>query len=259
MKITAFIILCLSSISVLADSAPFDLSITGDGISVNKSLELSDVGEGKTSIEFDFSNDQGVRYSFDLQYVALPSNRSYPTNLDITVKDEKGEKLGYLFWANNGVKSLQKIGVFGFIIDVDGDPMDLRFAFDSTKQGDLQVASLENERLVQDTLVSNFGFQMIRPVLVPLIEEGVRSQTYQLDNHPYAVNYTLKDLERGNVEFQYNLYRIQNDNEHLLQRVYYHADSLSTLREGMFAGKYFDNDIGTAKLVFYPALGQTEP
>lgn len=43
------------------------------------------------------------------------------------------------------------------------------------------------------------------------------------------------------------------------KRIYYQADSLSTLREGMFAGKYFDRDAGSVKLVYYPAQGQTQP
>jgi hypothetical protein len=40
---------------------------------------------------------------------------------------------------------------------------------------------------------------------------------------------------------------------------YYETYNIKTLREGMFAGKYFDKDAGTFKLVFYPAMGQTEP
>ncbi len=43
------------------------------------------------------------------------------------------------------------------------------------------------------------------------------------------------------------------------RRLYYNADSLANLREGMFAGKYFDPKNGTFKLVYYPAMGQTEP
>ena len=44
-----------------------------------------------------------------------------------------------------------------------------------------------------------------------------------------------------------------------LERIYFNADSLETLREGMFAGKYFDKEAGTFKLVFYPTMGQTSP
>jgi hypothetical protein len=45
----------------------------------------------------------------------------------------------------------------------------------------------------------------------------------------------------------------------LLECVNYNADSLEVLREGMYAGKYFDKDAGTSKLVYYPAMGQTSP
>ncbi|MEE9319672.1 MAG: hypothetical protein V3U76_04430 [Granulosicoccus sp.] len=249
---------CISGTAV-ADVTPLELKITGTNFDIEKSLELSDIGEGKTDIQFDFKDSNGQAYSFDLRYVALPDNRSYPGNLDITVKEAEGEKLGYLFWANNGVAALKKTGVIGFVTDVKGEAMDVRLTFDKMKQGDLRVASLGDERLVQDTLISKLGFQMIRPVLLPLAEDGVRSQTYKLDDHPYAVNYTLRDIDAGNVEFQFNLSRTDGEEAHLLQRIYYHADSLETLREGMFAGKFFDSEVGTVKLVYYPTLGQTAP
>jgi len=145
------------------------------------------------------------------------------------------------------------------VIDIEGSPVDFRFTFDMKTGGSLRVADLDEERFVQDTLVSKHGFQMIRPVLVPLVSEGLRSQSYALDDHPYAVNYTVLDIDNGQVEFQYNFYRTQGEKEHLLERIYYHADSLATLREGMFAGRYFDDVMGNVKLVFYPALGQTQP
>lgn len=242
-----------------AATAPFQLRIAGEQFDVTKHLELSDIGEGKTAINFDFPDQNGKIYNFDLKYKKLPENRSYPSNLDITVKDGSGKKLGYLFWANNGVAALKRIGTFGLVIDVDGKPVDLRFVFDSEKQGNLQVTDLGEERLVQDTLVPKFGFQMIRPVIVPLVDDGIRTKTFSLDHHPYAVNYTLKDIAGGNVEFQFNFYRKENGNAQLLERIYYHADSLETLREGMFAGKYFDDEAGSVKLVYYPAQGQTQP
>ena len=151
------------------------------------------------------------------------------------------------------------MGEFGLIVAVDGRPVDIRFRFDAAKVGKLRVADLGEERLVQDTLVPKFGFQMIRPVVLPLLRPGLRSQTYDLDSHPFAVNYSLVDLDNGGVQFQFNLYRKQGGQQQLLERVYFNADSLQTLREGMFAGKYFDADVGSFKLVFYPALGQTGP
>lgn len=242
-----------------AATVPFQLTIAGDGVDISKSLQLSDVGDGKTAINFEFKGAGEQRYSFDLNYKALPANRSYPTNLDITIKDKSGNKLGYLFWANNGVAALKKTGTFGLVVNVAGKPMDIRFDFDPGRKGALRVADLEQERFVQDTLVPKFNFQMIRPVLVPMTGEGIRSQSYALDDHPYAVNYTLKDLDDGQVQFQFNLYSTRDGKDHLLERVYYNADSLETLRGGMFAGKYFDKDAGTFKLVYYPTMGQTSP
>jgi hypothetical protein len=243
----------------IADTLPFDLSISGSGVSINKSLELSDVGEGKTSINFPFESSSGDKYIFELNYKKLPVNRSYPTNLDITLKDGKGNKLGYLFFANNGVQHLNQIGVFGLVVDVLGEPLDIKFTFEKNKKGNLNINALSEERFVQDTLVSKFNFQMIRPVILPKIADDTSSQTYQLDSHPYSVNYTVKNLNDGLVQFQHNLYHLNGDKEQLLERIYFQADSVETLRKAMYAGKYFHKKDGAFKLVFYPALGQTEP
>jgi len=251
--------LCCLPTASFAKSVTFDLNIDGNDVQLHKSLELSDVGEGKTKINFDFEDKNGKKYSFDLKYSNLADNRSYPTNLDITLKDGAGAKLGYLFFAINDVDFLQQMGNFGLIFDVDGQPMDVSFTFAKVEKGSLQLADLESERFVQDTLVSKFGFQMIRPVIVPMSGDGVRSVTYSLDNHPYSVNYTIKDMKNGVVQFQHNLYATDSGAEHLLERIYFSAGSLETLRESMYAGKYFDKENGTFKLVFYPAMGQTEP
>ena len=245
--------------SAVAETLPFELSISGAGINLNKSLELSDVGEGKTAINFSFEASMGEKYTFDLNYKKLPSNRSYPTNLDITLKDEDGNKRGYLFFANNGVQYLKKMGVFGLVVNVAGKPVDIKFTFDKNKKGNLNINCLSEERFIQDTLVSKFNFQMIRPVILPKIGDGVRSQTYSLDSHPYSVNYTLKNLGEGLVQFQHNLYQLIEGKEHLLERIYFQADSVETLREAMYAGKYFHENDGVFKLVFYPAMGQSEP
>lgn len=259
MKCLAVSLLLLFPFLVHAETLPFQLSITGEHVAITKSLELSDVGEGKTEINFDFEDRNGEPYHFDLKYKALPDNRSYPTNLDITLKDGKGNKRGYLFFAINKVAFLKEMETFGLIIDVEGKPVDLKFTFEANKKGTLRVNSLKDERFMQDTLLSKAGFQMIRPVLLPMTAEGERSQTYKLDNHPFNVNYTLKDTESGGVQFQYNLNATDGGNVHLLERIYFHAGSLETLREGMFAGKYFHQEAGTFKLVFYPVLGQTQP
>jgi hypothetical protein len=179
--------------------------------------------------------------------------------LDVTVKDTEGNKLGYLFWANNGVAFLKQMGQFGMVININDKPVDFRFIFDDKKEGNLRVADLGEERLVSDTLVSKLGFQMIRPMLLPQTKEGVRSQSYNLDAHPYQMNYSLLDRPHKQVEFQYNLYQKEGEKNSLLYRVYYYSDSLETLREGMFAGKYFDPKVGAFKLVYYPTQGQTQP
>ena len=243
----------------ISKTAGFDLFITGETFDVHKTHELSDLGEGKTTIAFPFKDKNGAEYSFDLKYSKLPENRSYPGNLDITVKDAEGKKLGYLFFAINDVAYLQQLGTFGLIVDIKGQPMNIKFSFTHGLKGTLKVAELVNERFVQDTLVPKHGFQMIRPVIIPLTDVGICSQTYSLDHYPFSVNYSLLDKENGMVEFQHNLYRTANNEEHLLQRIYFTADSLETLREAMYAAKYFDEEAGTIKLVFYPAMGQTEP
>lgn len=248
-----------ASANLYAKTLPFSLSISGDDFSINKDLELSDPGEGKDKINFDFTNKSGKKFNFDLKYKKLPSNRSYPTNLDVTIKDAEGNKRGYLFWANNGVDALKKTGVFGLKVNVDGRIMDIKFTFDANKKGELSVNDLSTERFISDTLIPKKGFQMIRPMILPETQKGVRSQSYALDAHPFEMNYTLKDINDGQVQFQYNLLSKKDDNKQLLECIYFNASNLEALREGMFAGKYFDKEYGAFKLVFYPAMGQTEP
>ncbi|KAG1648411.1 hypothetical protein GQR58_029839 [Nymphon striatum] len=107
--------------------------------------------------------------------------------------------------------------------------MDVKFVFDENDKGNLKVKDLEGERYVSDTLIPKKGFQMIRPMLVPVVEEGVRTQAYDLDAHPFKIDYTLKDIDNGLVQFQYNLYKKNADKDHLLERIYFNADSVETL------------------------------
>lgn len=253
--------------SLVAKDLPFTLSITGKNFDLKKDLVISDTDGDKTKINFDFKDKSDISYNFDLKYKKLPPNRSYPTNLDITVKDDAGNKIGYIFWANNGTSALKNLGTIGMVVDVKGEPMDVQFIFDKDDKGSLSVKDLDGERYVSDTLIPKKGFQMIRPMLVPLVSEkgskegskGVRRQAYDLDAHPFMIDYTLKDIDNGLVQFQYNLYKKDGDTSHLLERIYFNADSVETLRDGMFAGKYFDKEYGTFKLVFYPTMGQTTP
>ncbi len=252
-------LLLLFSATAHAETLPFDLSIISDQVNMHRSLALSDIGEGKTAIQLDFKDKAGKAYTFDLNYKALPANRSFPGNLDITLKDAQGKKLGYLFFAINNVRFLKQMGVFGLMVKVDEQLIDIRFTFDKQVAGHLSVTDLGQERFVQDTLAPALHFQMIRPVIVPLVRPGLRSKTYHLDKHLYGVNYSLKNQADGIVQFQYNFYDESGKQTHLLERVYFQAGSLKTLREAMFAGKYFHPKDGTFKLVFYPAMGQTEP
>lgn len=254
--------LVLSTLFLSTSSAqdlPFNLNISGKNFDVKKELIMSEVSEGKTKINFNFKDKLGSDYNFDLKYKKLPTNRSYPSNLDITVKDGSGNKLGYIFWATNGTEALKRLGTIGMIVDVNGEPMDIKFTFDKNDKGKFSVKDLDNERYISDTLIPKKGFQMIRPMLIPKISDDIRRQAYDLDNHPFKINYTLKNIDNGLVQFQYNLYRKNETKEHLLERIYFNADSIETLREGMFAGKYFDKEYGTFKLVFYPTMGQTTP
>lgn len=256
----AIVLSGLSLTTAFAANLPFSVAIQGERFDVKKDLVISEATGEKTNIAFSFKDKRGKTYQFDLKYKKLPSNRSYPSNLDVTLKDGDGNKLGYIFWANNGTEALKRLGTIGMVLDVDGVPLDLRFTFDPKDKGSFSVADLDSERYVSDTLISKKGFQMIRPMLLPLVEKGLRRQAYDLDAHPFKIDYTLKDIDNGLVQFQYNLYKKGDaGKDQLLERIYFNADSLETLREGMFAGKYFDKEYGAFKLVFYPTMGQTTP
>lgn len=249
----------LLSSPLFAKDLPFTLNISGKNFDLEKELVISEATGDKTKINFGFKDKSGADYTFDLKYKKLPANRSYPSNLDITVKDGADNKLGYIFWANNGTEALKRLGTIGMVVDINGEPMDVKLIFDKEDKGNFSVKELDGERYVSDTLIPKKGFQMIRPMLVPVVSDGTRQQAYDLDAHPFKIDYTLKDIDNGLVQFQYNLYKKNADKAHLLERIYFNADSIETLRDGMFAGKYFDKEYGTFKLVFYPTMGQTAP
>ena len=176
-----------------------------------------------------------------------------------------GAKLGYLFFAVNNLEFLRKIGNFGIYINIDNDPVNFNFQsdFNRARKGSIDFnLDLDNERFFQDTLLPKKNFQMIRPVILPLVKKGVRSKEFNLDNHPYSIEYKLLDMGAGIVVFQHNFYEYKKEDrssKKLLFRIYFQSHSMEELREAMYAGKAFNFSEAPAKLVFYPSQGQTEP
>lgn len=244
--------------TAFADTLPFDLIIRGNGLNIQKSLTISDPGEKGDTVDVHFKNAGGDKFRLTMRYKQLPPNRSYPRNLDITLRDGDGNKLGYLFWANNGTQSLKDMGHIGMITRHGKQIFDTRFSFKPTS-GTLRVSELKEERFVQETLVPSLNLQMIRPVTLPETQPGTLSQSFDLDAHPYAVNYTIKDQPEGGVRFEHSLHAKKGARHQLLEQIYFHADSLKTLRSALYASKYFHETDGTFKLVFYPTMGQTLP
>jgi len=232
----------------------FELSISGADILISKSLQLSDIGEGKTEINFSFEASAGKKYTFDLDYQCMPHTpSSYQASLNVTLTDEEGNKLGCLSFTSKGVQSLKKIGVLGFVVDVLEKPVNIEFSFQKDKKGNLDISSLDDEVFFQDTRAPKLDLNVILPVILATTEKGVRSQTHRLRCHPYSINYTLTNIGEGLVQFQHTLYQLVDGNEHLLERIYFQVDSLETLREVLYASMYFHENDGVFKLLFYPA------
>jgi len=245
-----------------SDSAYFDIQISGKNIDKeSNSFELFSLTTQKnTPITHRFKSRQGKQYELMFKYKPLPDNRSYPGNLDITLSDSKGQKIGYLFFATNGIRALKSIGVFGLRVGDGNNLIDVRFIFDrQQRSGSLQLTDLSDERFVQDTLIPSEGFQMIRPVILDKDRDSRMYKAYALDSHPFEVSYSAVQMSPGIVEFRHNLNTTSDQAKPRLLQTYYRASSQENLRSAMFASKYFDSKYGAIKLVFYPALGQTEP
>jgi len=236
-----------------------NVHISSKTLNAKTSFSINDALSDTTVFEHTFKNNKHNAFSLQVKYKKLSKSRSYPRNLDITLKDSQGKKIGYLFFATNGVEALSELGEFGFISKHNDELIDVRFSLTRTNKGALSTRQLESERFIQDTLIPKVGFQMIRPVILPKVSEKKRSETFQLDHHPLAINYTAVDLPDGLLEFQHNLYETSNTSTSLISRVYFRANNLKTLRSVMYAGKYFSNEFGPIKLIFYPAMGQTHP
>ena len=241
----------------------FQLTIKGMNFDVKRNLLLGNPSSKNSTLNFNFFDKRKEQYNLALKYKELPSSRSFPSNIDLTVS--KGEaKLGYLFFAVNNLEFLRKIGNFGININIDNDLVNFNFQSDFARdrKGNIDFnLDLDRERFFQDTLLPKKNFQMIRPVILPLVKKGVRSKEFNLDNHPYSIEYKLLDTGDGTVVFQHNFYEYSKDrsSKNLLFRVYFQSHSMEELREAMYAGKAFNFRDAPAKLVFYPSQGQTEP
>lgn len=241
-----------------AASLPFELGITGDEFEFHQRCEISDIDEGKTTQTVAFKSKSGVGYTIDWNYKKLPVNRSYPTNIDLNIKDAAGKKIGYLFWALNDISFLKKMGELGIVVNIEGKPVDFKLVFEHKSSGSLSEATFASEPLIQDTIVTSKNFQMIRPVLMTTFVAGESRKEFTLDAMPYKTNFTAKLAPNGVAKFEQNLISTSDGADRLLDRVYFSADSVETLRGAMYATNYFDRADGTIRMVFYPANGQRE-
>jgi len=237
---------------VFADTVSFELNISGADIAISKSLQLSDVGEGKTEINFSFEASTGKKYTFDLNYKSLLLIPPLQAKLKVFLKDGEGNVLGSLFFTNNDVHHLKRIGVFGFVVDVLGKPVDIEFSFQKNNKGNLDVSSLGDERFIQDVRVEEWNFGMLYSGILPETGEGVRSQTNLLVDHPYSINYALTNIGEGLVQFQHTLYQLTDGNEHLLEKIYFQANSLAILRGIMYGARYVHENNVVFDMVFHP-------
>lgn len=236
---------------------PIKLSIQGKYFNVEKKITLGDPGTKNSTHKISFLNTNNEKYTLYLDYKNLPNTRSFPTNIDLTIKKGK-RKLGYLFFALNSLDYLKKIGSFGIKFLDQGEVVDIHLFTENRSIGSISFNKLNFERFFQDTLLPLKNFQMIRPVIVPIVAKNVRSKEFNLDNHPYSVEYKILNKGSGIVEFQHNFYHGKYRYKKMLFQVYFTASSIKNLREAMFAAKVFGFKDAPAKLVFYPALGQTE-
>lgn len=237
---------------------PYSLSLNGLASKETREVYLHALTSEEQNAEYTLTSTNNRQYTVQVQYKKLPDNRSFPSHLDITLKDESGQKLGYLFFAINHIAYLKQVGEFGLLVNDDGHLVDVRLSFNKVRHGDLSIDDLMEERFIQDTLMPSKGFQMIRPVVLEPDAADQLSKHFSLDAHPFEVEYRVKTIADGVVQFQHNLYRVIKGRRQLIERIYYNADSIDTLREGMYAAKYYDPEYGTIKLVYYPAMGQTQ-
>lgn len=74
------------------------------------------------------------------------------------------------------------MGTFGLIVDVAGKPVDVRFGLDGDKSGELKVADLAEERLVQAMLNWNRRNRLAAFVALCLLFTFPASQAEEIDS-----------------------------------------------------------------------------
>ena len=126
------------------EQLPFTLTIKGNGLDTTESVMLGELGQSNTRYGLAMKPGDKGEYNFELNYKALPSNRSYPANLDINFS-QNGDKKGYLFWALNDLRALKRFGVIGFMVEVDGEMVDVKMDFGSDTAPSLKATDLGAE------------------------------------------------------------------------------------------------------------------
>lgn len=252
--ISLFCLSLLVPLIACAASTQINLSIKNDKTDYH---DLIIIKKDDITIQ-NINSDSNNRYSVKIKYKDLPSNRSFPSNLDITISNNN-KKVSYLFFALNSLEFLSKMENWGIETRINGELTKFNFSGNKKNTRNLYIDQLLNERIIQDTLASQKNFQMIRPVIMDKLSSRGLSKIFSLDKHPFYVEYKAIQITQGVVEIQFNFYEKINNKLTLLNRVYYQAGSLKVFREAMYAAKYFNSNIGPVKLVFYPAFGQTQP
>lgn len=253
-----FVLLFTLPVTSCLASKKMTLTVKGKSIDYIEEINRSTLRQG--AFISSFESDGGKKLELDFKLKKLSGSRSFPKNVDITIK-QSAKKVGYLFFALNDILFLEKLGEFGLKIKLDSQLVDFNFSFGKLEGGDLDFNDLDTERFFQDTLIPSKGFQMIRPVVVPLISKDIREKEFLLDNHLYSVSYRIINIGNGVIRFEHSLYGIEKKKKELISQFYFSVNTLKDLRRVMYAYKSFNlaKDYGTAKLVFYPALGQLEP
>ncbi|HXH32109.1 MAG TPA: hypothetical protein VNJ01_14995 [Bacteriovoracaceae bacterium] len=214
--------------------------------------EIGDVGSAENKFTF-ISADKS--FHLKIAHRKWPEGRSYPGRLDIYLETADGIKIGGGFFSINGKEHLTRFPQLGFAVRFIDKLFTISISSLADLSGHLMLSSVSNEILLLD-VVSNplNGFQMVRPVSLKLISpEIASSKFFQLDEHPFQVQYRAVQSKMGHVMFYFDLYTLQGNV--LLHSSFYESTSSEDFTSAMFAGRYFvtGHDF---KLIYYPAKGQ---